>query len=127
MKKEIIISIVIVLLILILNAITQKYTSKSMSEVSEKLMIIRDDLINGNEDEVKEKIKLAKESWDDIKEKLVIYLEHTELEKVEQYILETESYIEVKEYGMAVQTLDTCNFMIDHIKDKYDFSLKNIF
>lgn len=127
MKKEIIISIVIILLILILNSITQRYTSKSMSEVSEKLMIIRNDLINGNEDEVKEKVEEAKKNWDNIKEKLVIYLEHTELEKVEQYILETESYIEVKEYSMAVQTLDTCNFIIDHIKDKYDFSIKNIF
>ena len=80
MKKEIIISIVIILLILILNSITQRYTSKSMSEVSEKLMIIRNDLINGNEDEVKEKVEEAKKNWDNIKEKLVIYLEHTELE-----------------------------------------------
>lgn len=127
MKKEVIISIVIILIIFILNVITQKYTSKSMSQVSEKLMIIRTDLINGNEDEVKQKVEEAKKNWDDIKEKLVIYLEHTELEKVEQYILETESYIEVKEYGMAVQALDTCNFMIEHIKDKYDFSIKNIF
>ena len=42
-------------------------------------------------------------------------------------MLETESYIEVEEYDVAVQTLDTCNFIIDHIKDKYEFSLKNIF
>ena len=113
MKKEIIISIVIVLIIVILDIITQNCTNKSMSQVSEKLMDVRADLINGNEDKTKEK--------------LVIYIEHGELEKVEQHMLETESYIEVEEYDVAVQTLDTCNFIIEHIKDKYEFSLKNIF
>lgn len=58
---------------------------------------------------------------------MVIYLEHTELEKAEMYILEAESYIETKEYAMAIQALDTCKFIIDHIIDKYEFSWKNIF
>lgn len=98
-----------------------------MSEVSEKLMDIRADLINGNENKTKEKIIATKQNWDKIKKKLVIYIEHDELEKVEQYMLETESYIEVEEYDVAVQALDTCNFIIEHIKDKYEFSLKNIF
>lgn len=127
MKKEIIISIVIVLIIVILDIITQNYTNKSMSQVSEKLMDVRADLINGNRDKTKEKIIATKKNWDKIKEKLVIYIEHDELEKVEQHMLETESYIEVEEYDVAVQTLDTCNFIIEHIKDKYEFSLKNIF
>lgn len=127
MKKEIIISIVIVLIIVVLDITTQNYTNKSMSEVSEKLMDIRSDLINESYDKTKEKIIATKENWDKIKEKLVIYIEHAELEKVEQYMLETESYIEVEEYDVAVQALDTCNFIIEHIKDKYEFSLKNIF
>lgn len=127
MKKEIIISVVIVLIIVILDIITQNYTNKSMSQVSEKLMDVRADLINGNEDKTKEEIIAIKKNWDKIKEKLVIYIEHDELEKVEQHMLETESYIEVEEYDVAVQTLDTCNFIIEHIKDKYEFSLKNIF
>ena len=127
MKKEIIISIVIVLIIVILDIITQNYTNKSMSQVSEKLMDVRADLINGNEDKTKDELIAIKKNWDKIKEKLVIYIEHDELEKVEQHMLETESYIEVEEYDVAVQTLDTCNFIIEHIKDKYEFSLKNIF
>ena len=58
---------------------------------------------------------------------MVIYLEHTELEKAEMYLLETKSHIETKDYEMAVVSLDTCKFIIEHIMDKYDFSLKNIF
>ena len=54
MKKEIIISIVIVLIIVVLDIVTQNYTNKSMSEVSEKLMDVRADLINGDKDITKE-------------------------------------------------------------------------
>ena len=68
MKKEIIISIVIVLIIVILDIITQNYTNKSMSQVSEKLMDVRADLINGKKDKTKEKIIATKKNWDKIKE-----------------------------------------------------------
>ena len=67
------------------------------------------------------------EEWDNVKEKFVIYLEHNELEKVEMYIIETKSHIETNEISMAIQSVDTCTFVIDHIKEKYEFSLKNIF
>lgn len=66
-------------------------------------------------------------TWNERKETLTIYLEHTELEKAEMYILEAKSNIETEEYRIAIQALDTSVFIIDHIKDKYEFSLKNIF
>ena len=58
---------------------------------------------------------------------MVLYIEHIEIEKVEMYLTETKSLIEAEEYGIALEALDVCNFSIDNIKDKYDFSLKNIF
>ena len=67
------------------------------------------------------------DTWNDKKEILVIYLEHTELEKAEMYILEAKSHLETEEYTMAIQSIDTAIFIIDHIKDKYEFSIKNIF
>lgn len=58
---------------------------------------------------------------------MVIYIEHNELEKAEMYIVEAKSHIETNEYSMAIESLDSCKFIIDHIIDKYEFSLKNIF
>ena len=127
MKKEIISSVVIVIIVVVLNIITQKYTNITMDEISNELAMIREDLSKENIEESEKGIENAKNKWDDIKNKLVIYLEHDELEKVEMYIIETASHIETKEYSMAIQSLDTCEFVIEHIKEKYEFSWENIF
>ena len=85
------------------------------------------DLVEKREEKAKKTMQEVVDTWNDKKEILVIYLEHTELEKAEMYILEAKSYIETEEYTMAIQSIDTANFIIDHIKDKYEFSIKNIF
>ena len=126
MKKQIIIAIIIVLLVVILNIITQRYTKEAMGEILENLAKTRNNVVEQKE-EMTSSIEETIEKWNDKKEKMVIYLEHTELEKAEMYLLETKSHIETKEYTMAIQSLDTCKFIIDHIVDKYEFSLKNIF
>ncbi len=127
MKKEVIIVIVILVLIVILNIITQKYTNVKMTELTDMLSKVKESLSLENIEEAKEKMVKVQEEWDNIKEKFVIYLEHNELEKVEMYIIETKSHIETDEISMAIQSVDTCTFVIDHIKEKYEFSLKNIF
>ena len=85
------------------------------------------DLVEKREEKAKEAMQEVVGTWNDKKEILVIYLEHTELEKAEMYILEAKSHLETEEYTMAIQSIDTASFIIDHIKDKYEFSIKNIF
>ncbi|MCI8393573.1 MAG: DUF4363 family protein [Clostridia bacterium] len=85
------------------------------------------DLVEKREEKAKKAMQEVVDTWNDKKEILVIYLEHTELEKAEMYILEAKSHLETEEYTMAIQSIDTANFIIDHIKDKYEFSIKNIF
>ena len=127
MKKEIIISIVIVILIVLFDIITQKYTNFAMNDIAEILANLRDDLVNNREQEASQKIETAQERWEDVKEKMVIYIEHDELEKVEMCIIESKSYMQTKEYTMAIEAIDKCNFIMNHIKDKYELSLENIF
>ena len=127
MKKEIIICIVVVTLIIVLNVITQNHTNNSMLEIQEGLSKIREKLIANNDNELEKNSREILNEWKEKSESLAYYIEHDELEKVEQYMREMDSNIETKEYEMAVQALDTCDFIISHIKEKYKFSLKNIF
>ena len=127
MKKEAIITLIILILIIIMNVITQRYTTNSVSEVSDGLEKLRINLINNEDEKAKNEIKDIKEKWDKKKEKMVLYIEHIEIEKVEMYLTEVNSYIETKDYGMAIEALNVCAYSIDNMKDKYDFSLKNIF
>lgn len=127
MKKEIIICIAVVFFIVVLNIITQNHTNKSMDEIQLKLSQIREELISNNTKDLREQSIELKNIWKEKSEILTYYIEHDEIEKVEHYIWEINSNVETNEYDMAIQSLDTCDFIISHIKDKYKFSLKNIF
>lgn len=131
MIKELIISIIIVIFIFIGNAFTEGYTKKSVNETSEYLAELRKELIK-DENEidieiVKEKIKYIHEEWDMKYEKLAYYIEHDELEKVETELTGVRGYIEKEEYSEAVPEIDKSMFILEHIKEKTAFNLKNIF
>ena len=140
MNKEIIISIVIIIIILVGNGVTQKYTVGSVEEITKALEDLREEIysneIKSGEQIDSEKIdyKEAKKSvenvqniWEKRHDKLAYYIEHDELEKVETDITSLKRLIEVKEYGDAVSELDKAVFVLKHIEDKYDFNLENIF
>lgn len=127
MKKEIFICAIVVIFIVVLNIITSNHTTAIMDEITKELNEVREGLIQGKSDGLNEKIDKIAEKWKEKSEELAYYIEHDELEKVELYIVETKSNIETSEYNMAIQGLDSCKFIISHIKEKYKFSLKNIF
>lgn len=127
MKKEIIICFIVIVLVITLNTITQRHTDSVLDGIEKSLDELREDLVSNNEEGINEKNDKAMKKWQEDKELLAIYIEHDELEKIELYLWEINSNVETKEYSIAIQSLDSCNFIMDHIKDKYKFSLKNIF
>ena len=131
MTKELIISIIIVVLIFVGNAITENYTEESVDETKKSLSDLREEIIK-NEDEIdfniaKEKIDKIHEQWDSRYEKLAYYIEHDELEKVKTELTGLRGYIEKEEYSEAVPELDRSIYILEHIKDKTALNLKNIF
>lgn len=131
MTKELIISIIIVVLIFVGNAVTENYTGESIDETKQSLSDLREEIIK-NEDEVdvniaKEKIDKIHEKWDSRYEKLAYYIEHDELEKVKTELTGLRGYIEKKEYSEAVPELDKSMYILEHIKEKTALNLKNIF
>ncbi len=131
MGKETIISIIIVIAIIIGNVITQKYTTESISELSNKLAEVKSELDKEekeiDENSAKNKIEELEEIWKSKHDKLAYYIEHDELEKVENDIIGLKSFVETSEYPEAISELDKSTFMLKHIEEKYKFSLENIF
>ena len=131
MTKELIISIIIVVLIFVGNAITENYTGESVDETKKSLSDLREEIIK-NEDEIdfniaKEKIDKIHEQWDSRYEKVAYYIEQDELEKVKTELTGLRGYIEKEEYSEAVPELDKSVYILEHIKDKTALNLKNIF
>ena len=127
MNREIIIACVIITLIVILNIITANYTNKVMEEITSNLDEIRVQLVAKNKENLKSNVDKTIKNWSDRKNLLAFYIEHTELEKVELYLYEMNSNVETDEFNIAIQALDSCKFIVSHIRDKYKVALKNIF
>ena len=127
MKKEIIICFVVILLVVSLNTVTQSHTEIFVDEIEKDLQALRDDLIKQQENGLMNKIDGLIKKWENEHEMLATYIEHNELEKIEIYFWEVKSYIETKEYNMAVEGIDTSIFLMNHIKNRYKLSLRNIF
>ncbi len=131
MFKEIAISIIIIVIILIGNTVTGNYTKASIEETTNNLQDLKEEIMKEeneiNSDLAIQKIDKIQEMWDIRYEKLAYYIEHNELEKVETELSGLNGYINKEEYIEAVATLDRSIYILNHIKDKLSFDLKNIF
>ena len=127
MYKETIICILIIILIIGLDIITQNYTKKSTIEITDCLSKLKDEIENENLENAKLKIEELDNKWDNRHEKLAYYIEHDELEKVDTAIVQVKSFIENDDIPSAMAELETGKFVLEHIERKYKFNLQNIF
>lgn len=128
MYKEIIISVLIVILIFVGNVITQNYTKNTVKVMQKNLNEIKEILeTKENTNNVEEKIDKTIQEWKSINNKLAYYLEHDELEKIESELTALNSNILTKNYDQGRENLDRCYFLLEHVKDKETVRLSNIF
>ncbi len=131
MIKELIISIIIVVLIFVGNFITENYTKESVDETTQNLSVLREEIIKKDDEIdiqlVESEINDIYEKWNLRHEKLAFYIEHDELEKVKTELTGLKGYIEKEEYTEAIPELDKSVYILQHIKDKTALNFKNIF
>ena len=130
MYKELICCVLIIILIFSLDFVTQNYTENSINHTKDEITELRNELsISNNIDEskAKEKIDNILDKWDECHKKLAYFIEHNELEKVETSFTVSKSLVQLCDYKLAIIELDKIVFILNHINDKYSFSLENIF
>ena len=127
MYKEIVITIIVLALIIVGNIITQNNTNKSVEEISLKLSNLKQEVENKNWDEANKKTEEIEKVWETKNEVMAYYIEHNELEKVQTEIVKTKADVESKESAMATESINSCNFILEHIKDKNALKIVNIF
>lgn len=129
MYKELLISIIVLTLVIVGNIITQNNTIQSVKKVTNHLEFIREEITKDfvNIENVKSKIEELEKVWDEQSETMAYYIEHNELEKVETEMTKLKANIDMKEYAQGVENLDSCSFILKHIKDKTALKVVNIF
>lgn len=129
MYKETIMCIIVLIIILGLNYITQSNTDNTIETMHENLEIVRKDILKENPDK-EVAMKHAEEvysKWEDKDDVMAYYIEHNELEKVKTALTSMKSFVETEEYVQAVEAIDRCMYILDHIYERERFSLDNIF
>ena len=129
MYKELVISIIIIILIFSLDYITQKYTDFAINEAISNLHEIKESLKEENVDNKKaiEDAEKKYNRWLEHHKRLAFYIEHNELEKVETNFVSGKSFIESAKYEDEISELEKTIFILQHINDKYSVNLENIF
>ena len=129
MKKELIICIFIIALIIIGNVITQNYTNECVSQINKKLDTLKEISLAKDTDSenINKEIKEIEDDWNCFQETLSYYIEHDELEKVETQIFNIKGFYEIKKYDEIIPELEKCVYILEHIKDKTKLNVKNIF
>ena len=105
----------------------QNYAKNSINFLTEDFQKIKEALIKKDEEE---SIKLAedtKQKWEEKYSKMAYYIEHNELEKVSQDFVTFMSYINLENYDLAINKVDETIFALEHIAEKYQLNLENIF
>lgn len=126
--KELVIGIIIIIVIASFDAVTQKYTRNSTDEMIEKLQILKEQIeIGANTEDKKRTIDEAYSKWEKFHDISAIFIEHNELEKVEIDMVACRNFINQGIFDMASNELEKVIFGLEHIEDKYAFSLINVF
>lgn len=127
MYKELIICIIIIIFVIGLNIVTEKYTEEVVKYMDEKLDKIEQNILKKENENNKELMEEVIEAWKEKKDILEYYIEHDELEKVETEFNELKAKIEVEEYDEGLADIEKGIFILNHIKEKYKLRVQNIF
>ena len=127
MIKELTISVIIIITIIVLDLYTQNYTETTISETTQRLNELQQEIDKNDSKQIEEKLNDTEKEWKKAHNNLAYYIEHDELEKVDTALVTMKSFISSEDYASASSELQKSIFVLEHIQKKNSFSLENIF
>ncbi len=125
--KEYVIVGVILVFVFFMEHITKQNLSDSVKWMKDGITSIENKLEENRETEAQNEFLELKGKWDGEQEKLAFFVEHEELEKVSNDMVIIESNFEQNEADEIDENITDLKFMLDHIEEKNQLNLKNIF
>ena len=91
MYKEIVVCIIVIILIISMDLISNNYTKKVFDNLNENLGNLRNEMISENKDEgkINDELKKVEKQWNENFKILSCYIEHNELEKVARHFFDS--------------------------------------
>ncbi len=129
MKKEKIITIIVLLMIIIGDFFLQKYTISSINEIKSDLEVLKEEVFKDEVDSLRlfEHVQRIYKNWEGKNKILTFYIEHDELEKVNTELNKIKGYYEADMKEDSMVDINEAIYILEHIKEKQKLSLKNVF
>lgn len=127
MYKEIIITIIIIVVVFGLDILTNNYTSNAADVISIKLDELKQEVEKENTEDIANKTNEILNKWKEYYNILAYYIEHDELEKVDTELAKLKADQEVQKYDDCINEIETTKFILRHIEDKEKFTIQSIF
>ena len=129
--KETIISIFILIIIFGGAIYTKNFLEKTSQEIISKLDELKEEIVIAKENEERQKVKeLSNEiydKWEEMDKTWSTLVFHEELDTIQISLTKMKAQIEEGELEESLEELETTKFLINHIKEKEKFNLKNVF
>lgn len=128
MKKEYVMMILILIIVISGHYLTQKKSSVVFQSIEKDLNELKT-MVEEEEtqDNLNARIKKIEDKWNDEYEILAYYTEHDELEKIGVQLSIINSTIKTKTNNDTFMEIDRCIFLIEHLEDKEDLKIVNMF
>lgn len=111
----------------LIDYLTDKNLSDSTSWMRDGMVSVENKMKGNQESEAQNEFHDLAEKWNKEVEKLSLFVEHNELEKVSSDIVLIKSNFDTNDTDELFQNIADLKFMLEHIEEKNQLKLKNIF
>lgn len=125
--REYIIIIIILGFVFLMEYLTSKSLGEATQWMKDGVISIENKIKENQEPEAQQEFYDLQGKWKDKTEKLALFVEHNELEKVSNDIALIEINFETDETEDILENIAELKFMLEHIEEKNQLKLKNIF
>ena len=125
--KKIVLIISILIFVITLDLLLYFKTDKLMVDTQYDLIDLENKIDAKNIEESKKAADKLNKNWEDTENMLSFFIEHEEIENVSLKIVTIKENTKNEELENALEDIAETKHLLEHIKNKYNLNLKNIF
>ncbi|MBR3132766.1 MAG: DUF4363 family protein [Clostridia bacterium] len=127
MKREIIVILIILIFIVSIDVVLGKKLDSNIDNLCDELIKLDETIDSEDTNLISEQYDKVDNLWTEYEKSFSYYLEHDELEKVGTELAVLESNIKSEQWDDVKSDISKLQFILEHLKEKIDLKLKNIF
>ncbi|MFA7467178.1 MAG: DUF4363 family protein [Desulfotomaculaceae bacterium] len=116
-----------VLFLLVMSVYTLQAFSDTAAQMSGGIDRLESDVLNSDWTGAANKVEAIKEDWDKYKQWWAVFIDHQEIDNIDMALARAEKFIVTQERALAAGELAVLRLMLEHIPEKEQINLKNVF